>query len=428
MKSATLLLGASPLAAAFPGLMGMGGPVGASNALNKRTVYPSDRDPAFKSGKPNTAFPPPPFDYNDQYVSTTGDHAWAAPGPSDQRGQCPGLNAAANHGYLNRNGISSIPNAIQGLGAAYNMAPDLAGFLAILGVGLAGDPLSDTWSIGGMYTPSVPLFPARGIIGTHNKYEGDASIMRGDAYLHGGSPGVLEMHKFINLYNMGETFGFDEAAKQADYSRQYSLANNPYYFSAPFSGLVAPAAHNLVINLMSNHSAEVPGGTLTRATLMSFFSITGDSPDNFVHNRGMERIPDNWYRRPTALAHTIPDVLADLAVMNAQYPGTVSFGGNTGTVNSFAGVDTGNITNGAINSAQLFQGNNGACFLLQASLSGLPNAAEPALGAVGSILGWAQSKLGPTASDLGCPELSVFDNQIFNPYPGYAFPGTGTDQ
>lgn len=51
------------------------------------------------------------------------------------------------------------------------MGVDLAGFLAVLGVGLAGDPLTEHWSIGRGFTPSVPLFPARGIAGTHNKYE-----------------------------------------------------------------------------------------------------------------------------------------------------------------------------------------------------------------------------------------------------------------
>lgn len=88
------------------------------------------------------------------------------------------MNAAANHGFLDRSGITTITQAIEGLGAAYNMGTDLAGFLAILAVGLSGDPITQRWSIGPPFTPSVPIFPARGILGTHNKYEGDASIMR----------------------------------------------------------------------------------------------------------------------------------------------------------------------------------------------------------------------------------------------------------
>ena len=39
--------------------------------------------------------------------------------------------------------------------------------------------------------------------------------------------------------------------------------NKSYSFSAPGSDLVAPAAHKLVINLLSNHGTEVRGGALT---------------------------------------------------------------------------------------------------------------------------------------------------------------------
>ena len=102
-----------------------------------------------------------------------------------------------------------------------------------------------------------------------------------------------------------------------DYNTRWSVANNPYYFSGPFSGMVAPAAHNFVIHFMSNHSGEKPGGTLTREVLKSFFAVTGDGPGNFIHNRGQERIPDNWYKRPLANAYNIPEVLADVQVMNA---------------------------------------------------------------------------------------------------------------
>lgn len=38
----------------------------------------------------------PPFDAQSQLVSTSGEHAFVAPGPDDARGPCPGLNAAAN--------------------------------------------------------------------------------------------------------------------------------------------------------------------------------------------------------------------------------------------------------------------------------------------------------------------------------------------
>lgn len=46
--------------------------------------------------KRQTPLSTPPFDAASQYVDTTGSHAFQAPGPTDQRGPCPGLNALAN--------------------------------------------------------------------------------------------------------------------------------------------------------------------------------------------------------------------------------------------------------------------------------------------------------------------------------------------
>lgn len=56
----------------------------------------------------------PGFSTAQQYVSTTGEHAFVAPGPTDLRGPCPGLNAMANHGYIPHNGVATIPEFIQG--------------------------------------------------------------------------------------------------------------------------------------------------------------------------------------------------------------------------------------------------------------------------------------------------------------------------
>lgn len=58
------------------------------------------------------------------------------------------------------------------------MSPDLAAFLAVLSIGLAGDPVKGTWSIGSEYPGTIPTLPATGIVGTHNQYENDASIIR----------------------------------------------------------------------------------------------------------------------------------------------------------------------------------------------------------------------------------------------------------
>lgn len=108
-----------------------------------------------------------------------------------------------------------------------------------------------------------------------------------------------------------------------------------------------------------------------------------------------------------------------------MYPGIVRVGGNTGTTNSFTGVNLGDLTGGVFNAGSLAEGNNGACFLLQASMAGLPDISNPLLGAVGSVLGWAKQQLGPLSSKFGCPQLANFDNQLFNPYPGYGYKASG---
>lgn len=396
--------------------------------LQKREE-PPPRAPLFKSGRPNTGLPASGFSAQDQLVNvgSGSGHEFQNPGSGDIRGQCPGLNAAANHKFIPHNGLLTTAQTVQGLGDAYNMSPDLALFLAVVSTALAGDPISNRWSIGGKFTPTIPVFAATGIAGTHNQYEGDASIVRGDAYLNGGNVGVFQMRSWEHLYELSQdSYTLDNVAAQSDYVTRWSILNNPYYFSAPFSGLVAPAAHNFVINFMSNHSAEQPGGFLSREVLKSFFAVTGDAPGAFVHNRGQERIPDNWYKRPTANAYNIPEVLIDVQINNAMYPGIVRFGGNTGTTNSFAGVDLTNLTGGVFNAADLVDGNKAACFLLQGSLAGLPDTAVPLLGAVGSILGWTTQQLGPLSSKFNCPQLATFNNALFNQFPGASYKGSGT--
>jgi hypothetical protein len=73
-----------------------------------------------------------------------------------------------------------------------------------------------------------------------------------------------------------------------------------------------------------------------------------------------------------------------------MYPGIIRIGGNAGNAgktDSFAGVNLTDLTGGVFNLATLADGNNGACFLLQASLLGIPNILNPLLGVVETLLG-----------------------------------------
>jgi len=158
--------------------------------------------------------------------------------------------------------------------------------------------LTQTWSIGGPYPGSIlSVLGGRpqGISYSHNKYEGDSSTCRvgashplcyctrlqtqSDGYINNGNAHSLILSKFQHLYNLGDTYTLDSLREQNLYNQQISESTNQYYFSAPFSGvLVAPAAHNFIINFMSNHSADQLDGYLDESQLKIFFGISG--PDN----------------------------------------------------------------------------------------------------------------------------------------------------
>ena len=82
---------------------------------------------------------------------------------------------------------------------------------------------------------------------------------------------------------------------------------------------------------MSNHSAANPTGYLDGNQFKQFFGVAG-SPGNFRWLRGQERIPNNWYRRPSdpVNAYNAVDVFLDLDAQFLAYPYQVKFGGNTG--------------------------------------------------------------------------------------------------
>lgn len=89
------------------------------------------------------------FDAASQYVSTEGQHVFVPPDykAGDVRGPCPGLNAAANHGYIPHNGVGTIGDFIAGTNTAYGMSLDLGTFLAIFGAVFDGNLLSMSKSI-----------------------------------------------------------------------------------------------------------------------------------------------------------------------------------------------------------------------------------------------------------------------------------------
>ncbi|KAI0970363.1 hypothetical protein F4678DRAFT_480584 [Xylaria arbuscula] len=365
----------------------------------------------------------PPFDPQIQYVSNTGDHAFVPPGGSDQRGPCPGLNAMANHGYIPHNGVATIAEFISGTMKAFGMGADLATLLTIYGAIFDGDLTS--YSIGGP-APSLLglgslLGEPQGLSGSHNKYEGDASPVHGDLYQYGNN--LPQLSQFTALYELGQQNGdsinLDVLTKYRSLRFNQSVAENPYFFYAPFSGIIVnTAAYTFIYRFMANKSAENPEGLLNGETLKSFYAVTGDYP-HFTVTPGHERFPDNWYKRNPVDYYTIPYVAEDGLAILLQYPQFLSVGGNTGTPNSFVGINPADLTNGVFNAVNLLQGNNAFCFGTELILQMAPDLLSSLFSDITKALNTLTSAVDNATSGLGCPQLTTINKQLLNQFPGY---------
>ncbi|KAL6718421.1 hypothetical protein ACLMJK_004510 [Lecanora helva] len=412
---------AADTALAFPSLL-------SEAFINKRNAEPAGLDTPCphmnQMAKRQAPGVTPPFDAEQQYVSNQGEHAFRAPGPNDQRGPCPGLNAMANHGYLPHNGVGSIQDFITGTQDAFGMGVDLASFLAVYGAIFDGDLTSYSIGgpVGGLLSTIGLLGTPQGLSGSHNKYEGDVSPTRGDLYQYGNDYKV-QVSQFAALYELGQKNGdsvdLDVLTNYRVTRFQESVNNNPYFFNAPFSGVVAsPAAWSFIYRFMANKSSEHPEGLLTGDVLKSFYSITGDYP-NFVYTPGHEAFPDQWYKRNIADYYTIPYLATDSNVMALAHPEFLSVGGNTGKTNTFTGIDPANLTGGVYTADNILQGNNAICYGLELSLqeapdllSGLYSDIDKATDALGTAINKA-------TDGLGCPTLNEINKEQFGAYPGY---------
>ena len=303
------------------------------------------------------------------------------------------------------------------------MGVDLATLLATYGAVFDGDLVS--WSIGGP-TPVVSLAgllgESQGISGAHNKYEGDGSATRGDLYQYGNDY-LLQLSQFQALYDLGKADDNYDVGILSSYRAtrfQESIDNNPYFFYAPFAGIVAqPGAWLFISQLMANKSAEYPEGRLTGDVLKTFFSITGDD-GNFTYTPGYERIPDNWYTRHPSDPYTLGDTVLDATEnMLLPHPEFGSIGGNTGTTNSFVGLDPENLTGGIYTASNLAQGNNLFCYGLELTIQQTPDILAGLFTDISAAQDEIGSVLNNATESLGCPKLNNIDKDQFQQFPGY---------
>ncbi|EUC31640.1 hypothetical protein COCCADRAFT_6478 [Bipolaris zeicola 26-R-13] len=360
------------------------------------------------------------FNAEAQRISTSGDHRYIAPGPNDLRGPCPGINVMANHGYLPRNGISTITQMTTAANEVFGMGLDLSAFLAVYSAVMAGDLTSFSIGgkpktgglLGGAISSLGLLREPQGLSASHNRFEVDGSPTRSDLYSN-GDPVSLNLDFFEQLLSMplGKN-GIDIpvlTAFRLDRTR-HSIATNGHYFSGPLQTLALnPATYQFTYRFFANHTAENPEGYLDAKTLMSFQGVTGEK-GNYKWARGQEKIPENWYRRVIGDDYSILSFAAEAVSLEVAHPELIRIGGNTGQPNSF----TGNV----FNAQTLLEGNNLMCLAFQAASEGAPDILRGLFGNILIAVQKLASVLDPIIAELGCPELVKYDKSLFKAFPG----------
>ncbi|KAK2804841.1 hypothetical protein FQN51_001483 [Onygenales sp. PD_10] len=359
------------------------------------------------------------FDTMKKPIDIHGKHEFVPPNfeAGDQRGPCPGLNALANHGYIPHNGVTSMAQVVWAINDVYGMGLDLGTILGVLGTVWVGNPISllPGFSIGGPTNQSHNILndllgligEPQGLMGSHNLIESDSSNTRDDLY-NTGNAHTLRMDKFMAWYNMSAEhptgdYNMQIMARRAADRFQESKMENPYFFYGPVTGLInRNAGYIFPGRFFRNHSHEQPEGILTKNIIKSFYGITGEE-GAFEYKEGWERIPENWYRMP--VDYGLINLNLDVIDWVLKFPELASIGGNMGKIDTFAGLDLGNLTTGVANLGHLFESNNLICFVLQLLKAFTPNSLSSVIATVEAPLKLITDALSVPLLDLTCPAL-----------------------
>lgn len=331
-------------------------------------------------------------------VPADGDtaHQFQAPGPNDIRGPCPGLNAAANHNFLARDGITTFNELVDAQQNIYNVGYDLAVVLALLGLTLTdGDIVTEKLSIGCDATTRTSVAPLLtgsepGLDG-HNKFEGDSSLTRNDYFLTGGDDFTFNGTLFKMMTDTtGGIYNRSGLSKYRAQRYQQSLANNPNFFFGPLTVLLYGAA-SFLYELMPSGPNYIPD----KPTISSFFGAQQQSDGTYTFTA--EKIPTNWYNR--VAPYTVVDVTGEILAMYLENP--VLFGGTTGN-GGFDLINFGSfIKNGSL--VAVPDAATTTCLLYQLLTfpvsSNLNGIITPTVATLSFIL----TKILPTLQNLGCP-------------------------
>ncbi|KAF2849046.1 hypothetical protein T440DRAFT_400254 [Plenodomus tracheiphilus IPT5] len=332
------------------------------------------------------------------------NYPFKAPGSTDQRGPCPGLNTLANHGYIPHNGIATIGQIQAGTQAVFNMGSDLSALLSTGGAIDGGDVLSTKMSIGGPDSRVGVLNGAlNSLLGTpsgisgHGKFnEGDASATRLDFYLQGDNISFRpELFKQLHQQALAKGNGtYSVEAIKEHFKNRYAAsksANKQFYFNLP-SAAVVMGAYYFIPGFLSNGTIGA-GGIANEASITSFYGAkpkkanAWHDPD-LEYTHVPERIPEQgWYRRKTPM--TIAEAVG--GILDVYLDAKPALGGSGADQSWVAGpVDIPN------NPQAL------SCFLYNAIYANFPSELFNSVALVEKLVNLLSTTLVPGYKALGC--------------------------
>ncbi|KAF1970232.1 Cloroperoxidase [Bimuria novae-zelandiae CBS 107.79] len=385
------------------------------------------------------------FKPKEQRIDVSGDHKFIAPDFStDYRGPCPALNALANHGYIPRNGIASVEQIVKASTEVFGIEKDFATFTATYGIAFAASPNLKNLSIGAAVRPGdVPSdlrvglsTRPQGLSLTHVGLEHDASPTRMDLYEKGSngnnydlSPSLFQqlLHRQEGIAEHKVNYNIKVLAHHRFQRIQDSIANNADFFLQPFSGCFFQGnSYAVIYRAFANHSVEHPMGRLDRKTLMSFFGVYKDG-DRLKYNKGGERIPDIWYRRPHDDPYDIKKANNDLLEMGEYHPELIDeycAGSNLAGADeqkTYAAIDMNKLTNGTYKSSTLRDGYNLSCAAFTTSVQTAPWWLSRYYSKLGTmVMPRLLATLQPLTGALGCKVLGgTLDETLFQVFPGF---------
>lgn len=139
----------------------------------------------------------------------------------------------------------------------------------------------------------------KGLDFSHYRFESDVSPTRNDIWYSPQDASSVHIERFTSLYNRGQRSpgkgGYDLTVltpHRQEWTR-HSVANNPYFWSGPFTNLaVTSATHIFTYRFHANYTTGNLDGYLSGDALKKWEGVSGE-PGAFRFVYGSERIPEN---------------------------------------------------------------------------------------------------------------------------------------